>query len=92
MRDLWHRLDQFGHNFGLVFQITDDLLDVEGTAADTGKRTQKDAARGKLTYPGLLGIEESRRHAQDLAARNAGIAGPPGCKTGAIGGFAAICP
>ncbi len=59
--DLCHRLDEFGQNFGLVFQITDDLLDVEGTAADTGKRTQKDAARGKLTYPGLLGVEESRR-------------------------------
>lgn len=57
------RLDAFGRCFGLVFQITDDLIDVEGTAQDTGKRTQKDAARGKLTYPGLLGIEESRRRA-----------------------------
>lgn len=67
--DLMHRLDQYGHCFGLVFQITDDLLDVEGTAADTGKRTQKDAARGKLTYPGLLGIEESRRRCRDLGKK-----------------------
>jgi geranylgeranyl diphosphate synthase type II len=50
-----------------VFQITDDLIDVEGNAVDTGKRVNKDAARGKLTYPGLLGIEESRRRAWALA-------------------------
>ncbi len=65
--DLLARLDRFGHCFGLVFQITDDLLDAVGTAEVTGKRTQKDAARGKLTYPGLLGVEESRRRAQALA-------------------------
>ena len=56
-------LDIFGRCLGLIFQITDDLLDVEGTAQETGKRTQKDAVRGKLTYPSLLGIEESRRRA-----------------------------
>ncbi len=77
-RDLLARLDQFGHYFGLVFQITDDLLDAEGTSSTTGKRTQKDAARGKLTYPGLLGIEESRRHAQDLAAKTFALLTPLG--------------
>jgi geranylgeranyl diphosphate synthase type II len=50
----------------MIFQITDDLLDVESSAEQTGKRTQKDATRGKLTYPGFLGLEESRRHAQEL--------------------------
>jgi geranylgeranyl diphosphate synthase type II len=59
-------LDAYGRCFGLVFQITDDLLDVEGSAASTGKRVGKDAARGKLTYPGLLGVEESRRQADKL--------------------------
>jgi geranylgeranyl diphosphate synthase type II len=59
-------LDGYGRCFGLVFQITDDLLDVEGSAAQTGKRVQKDAARGKLTYPGLLGVAESRRRADEL--------------------------
>jgi geranylgeranyl diphosphate synthase type II len=59
-------LDGYGRSFGMIFQITDDLLDVESTAELTGKRTQKDAARGKLTYPGFLGVEESRRHAQQL--------------------------
>jgi geranylgeranyl diphosphate synthase, type II len=61
--NLLRSLDEFGRCFGLIFQITDDLIDVEGTAEGTGKRTQKDAARGKLTYPGLLGVEESRRRA-----------------------------
>jgi geranylgeranyl diphosphate synthase type II len=60
------RLDGYGWRLGLAFQITDDLLDVEGTADQTGKRVGKDAARGKLTYPGLLGVEESRRRAERL--------------------------
>jgi geranylgeranyl diphosphate synthase type II len=59
-------LDRYGRCFGLIFQITDDLLDVEGSAAQTGKRVQKDAGRGKLTYPGLLGVAESRRRAAAL--------------------------
>jgi len=60
-------LDQYGRRFGLIFQITDDLIDVEGNAQNTGKRVQKDAARGKLTYPGLLGVAESRQRATRLA-------------------------
>jgi geranylgeranyl diphosphate synthase, type II len=58
--------DAYGRAFGLAFQITDDLLDVESSAAQTGKRVGKDAGRGKLTYPGLLGVEESRRRAHRL--------------------------
>ncbi len=61
-------IDAYGRCFGLAFQITDDLLDVEGSAARAGKCTQKDAARGKLTYPGLLGVAESRRRAERLVA------------------------
>jgi geranylgeranyl diphosphate synthase type II len=58
--------DDYAAAFGLAFQVTDDLLDVESTAEQAGKRVGKDAARGKLTYPGLLGVEESRRRAVDL--------------------------
>ena len=61
------RLDIYANAFGLLFQITDDLLDVGSSAEQTGKRTGKDAARGKLTYPVLLGLEASRRRAQELA-------------------------
>ena len=59
-------LDGYGRCFGLAFQITDDLLDVESTSAQTGKRVQKDAGRGKLTYPGFLGVAESRKRAEEL--------------------------
>jgi geranylgeranyl diphosphate synthase type II len=59
-------LEGYGRCFGMIFQITDDLLDVESTAEQTGKRTHKDAARGKLTFPGLLGLRESKRYAQEL--------------------------
>jgi geranylgeranyl diphosphate synthase type II len=58
--------DDYAAAFGLLFQVTDDLLDVETTADRAGKRVGKDAARGKLTYPALLGVEESRRKAAEL--------------------------
>lgn len=57
-------LVSYGQNLGLVFQITDDLLDVSGNEADLGKRVGKDAGRGKVTFPGLLGIAESKQRAQ----------------------------
>src|SRR5262245_14690032 len=57
----------FGRWFGQAFQVIDDLLDVEGTADQTGKRVGKDAGRGKLTYPGFLGTKESRQRAESLA-------------------------
>ena len=59
-------LDHFGECLGLAFQITDDLLDITGDATKMGKAVRKDEAHGKLTYPGLLGVEESRRRAEQL--------------------------
>lgn len=50
----------FGDALGLMFQAVDDLIDVEQLAEHTGKRTGKDADAGKLTYPGLLGIDATR--------------------------------
>lgn len=64
--ELLQSLDGYGRCFGQAFQITDDLLDVEGNSAQTGKRVHKDAVRGKLTYPGLLGAAESRARAEHL--------------------------
>jgi geranylgeranyl diphosphate synthase, type II len=61
-------LGRFGRAFGLAFQIADDLLDVHGSSDRAGKRVGKDAARGKVTFPGLLGEEESRRRARALYA------------------------
>ena len=59
-------LSNYGRTVGLAFQITDDLLDVAGSQSATGKRVAKDADRGKLTFPALLGIDESRRRAEEL--------------------------
>jgi geranylgeranyl diphosphate synthase type II len=61
-------LDHYGERLGLAFQITDDLLDLEGTEADLGKRTGKDSDHGKLTFPAVLGVAESRQTAAELVA------------------------
>ncbi|MEO0512659.1 MAG: polyprenyl synthetase family protein [Planctomycetota bacterium] len=58
------RLDdasRYADAIGLAFQAADDLLDVEADEAVAGKRTGKDAAAGKRTYPGLLGVDQTRR-------------------------------
>jgi geranylgeranyl diphosphate synthase type II len=60
--------DDYGRYFGQAFQITDDILDCTSSALQSGKRVGKDASRGKLTYPTLLGIEESRERAESLCS------------------------
>jgi geranylgeranyl diphosphate synthase, type II len=59
-------LDDYGIRLGLAFQIVDDLLDLNGNEVSMGKRLGKDSARGKLTFPAVLGMEESRRRAHAL--------------------------
>ncbi len=61
--DAMDALAACGEAFGLAFQITDDLLDVTGDEKLLGKRVRKDAALGKLTFPGLFGVDESRAEA-----------------------------
>ena len=53
-------LRDFGRQYGLAFQIEDDLLDVTASEATVGKEVNRDAAAHKNTYPGLLGIEGAR--------------------------------
>jgi geranylgeranyl diphosphate synthase type II len=60
-------LRAYARALGLAFQVADDLLDVEQTTQQLGKRSQKDQARGKATYPALLGIQPSRQLALELA-------------------------
>ena len=64
--DKLEALTAYGTSIGLAFQIIDDLLDAEGEESALGKRTRKDARKGKTTYPGLYGIEASRRKAAEL--------------------------
>ena len=53
-------VERFATNIGIAFQIVDDILDVEGGSAETGKSCGKDAAAFKPTYPALVGLERSR--------------------------------
>ena len=54
----------FGRHLGLAFQIVDDVLDVTSTPEQMGKATNKDAGRGKNTYPSLIGLDASRAEAE----------------------------
>jgi len=59
-------LTVYGEKVGMAYQVADDILDVEGTEEETGKRVQKDGARQKLTYPTVVGLAESKRIADQL--------------------------
>jgi len=59
-------LDTYGRNIGLAFQITDDILDETASEEQLGKKTQKDRDKGRITYPAVFGLEESRREAERL--------------------------
>ncbi|MBK4714585.1 MULTISPECIES: (2E,6E)-farnesyl diphosphate synthase [Tenebrionibacter/Tenebrionicola group] len=61
-------LDIYANNIGLAFQVQDDILDVVGDTATTGKSQGRDMQLGKSTYPALLGLEQARKKAQDLCA------------------------
>jgi len=69
-------LHNYAHDLGLAFQIADDLLDIDGDPAITGKPTQQDAAAGKATFVSILGVERARDQARllaDQAARHLDI-------------------
>ena len=62
-------LTRYALDLGLLFQITDDLLDVTASAADLGKTPGKDARSQKATYPALYGLEAARALAREVHAR-----------------------
>lgn len=62
-------LSAYGRALGLAFQVVDDILDVEGSTEQVGKRTHKDDGRGKATYPALIGLERAREFARALERR-----------------------
>lgn len=73
-------IGEYGSALGMAFQIADDILDVTADTAVLGKPAGSDAARGKNTYPSMVGLAESRELAQAQAARArsalAPLAGP----------------
>ena len=64
-------LQLYAEDLGLAFQIADDLLDVESSAAVTGKPVGQDQVAGKATFVAVLGVDEARRRAKAIADRAA---------------------
>lgn len=64
--EIMQALKAYAHAMGLMFQITDDILDVEGDSATVGKTLGKDSKAHKSTFVSLLGIEEARQLAREL--------------------------
>ncbi len=62
-------LATFGYNVGLAFQVIDDILDVTQTSEQLGKTAGKDTAAQKATYPAIVGLDRSRKIAEQLTAR-----------------------
>ncbi len=60
------RVTLYGEKVGLAFQVVDDLLDVLGSKEELGKEVRKDRQQKKATYPGIHGVEQSRRIAAEL--------------------------
>ncbi|MFN0190713.1 MAG: polyprenyl synthetase family protein [Aestuariivirga sp.] len=65
------QLTRYADKIGLAFQIADDILDITSAPEALGKATQKDAAQGKATLAGLLGLDTARARAQELAGEAA---------------------
>ena len=76
-------LTKFGEAVGLAFQIADDILDIEGTTEQIGKDAGSDQARGKATYPAVMGLTAAKERATELmemaleALRNFGAEADP---------------
>ncbi|MBW0433462.1 polyprenyl synthetase family protein [Leptospira yasudae] len=70
LRNDWKQREEsllkYGEDLGLLFQITDDILDVEGTQESLGKTPGKDQRSGKITYPALFGMHRCKKMAEEL--------------------------
>jgi geranylgeranyl diphosphate synthase, type II len=62
-------LTDFGYHVGLAFQVIDDILDVTQTSETLGKTAGKDTQAQKATYPSIVGLEKSRKIAEELTSR-----------------------
>ena len=59
-------MTRYGETVGLAFQIADDILDIEGTTEQIGKDAGSDQARGKATYPAVMGLAAAKERADEL--------------------------
>lgn len=74
------RVTGFAEAFGLLFQVTDDLLDVEGDSRKLGKAVGRDQKLDKATYPGILGLDRAKEMADDILAEALEALKPFGAK------------
>ena len=65
----WSALNQYAHHVGLAFQVADDILNVVGDPVKMGKAVGTDAERDKNTFPGAMGLSESRAYARRLVEK-----------------------
>jgi geranylgeranyl pyrophosphate synthase len=77
-------ITRFGEKLGLLFQITDDILDLTATSETLGKTAGKDAAHKKATYPELMGLEAARSLAVQIAAKAVEALGPVARQNGLL--------
>ena len=60
-------LKRYGEKIGLAFQIQDDIIDIESPTSVSGKNQGSDIVQNKITYPSVVGLDESKAKAQKLA-------------------------
>jgi farnesyl diphosphate synthase len=75
-------LRRYASAFGLAYQISDDIMDIEGDPDSAGKRLRKDEERGKATFVSLLGLEGAQAKARDLVAAACDSLSPYGSAAG----------
>lgn len=89
-RDVLEGLRRYGNKIGLAFQIVDDVLDIEQTTENLGKDSGSDQAKGKATYPSVIGLEQSKQLARDLADEAVDIVSALPIKPGMLCGIAEL--
>jgi len=78
------RMDCFGRRIGLLFQITDDILDRTGDPEHLGKTVGKDEVQGKATYPAAAGMDQANSRARQLARQASKDLAPYGDRAGVL--------
>lgn len=81
-------LCEYGLKIGLVFQITDDILDVTASSAQLGKTAGKDIKAAKCTYPAVVGMEKAKELQRDLTSEAVDVLKPFGQKADTLRQFA----
>ncbi|MFQ6021262.1 MAG: (2E,6E)-farnesyl diphosphate synthase [Acidiferrobacterales bacterium] len=87
-KDRIHALDSYARHIGLAFQITDDVLDVEGDAQTLGKTPGADRSHNKPTYPAIVGLDQAKTKRTDLTESALAALAPLGDKADVLAGLA----